>query len=232
MEKRMTKTAFVAGAVVLAVTLSGCGSSGEKNAASSSPSTSSSAAATSAAPSSTAQASGPNQTVAEYLQESGITQTLVKRGDAGTPRLNLPLPTGWADVGADTPQDAWGAIYLESAAESDNPPAIIARMARLTGGEVDQAKILELAPNAVRNQPGYEGPEVGQPVKLGGFDATEISGTVVQDGQQVFVTRRTVVIPGKDAVYLLALDAQAPMDQQDALVQAMSEIDSGTAIEP
>jgi hypothetical protein len=105
-------------------------------------------------------------------------------------------------------------------------------MARLGGGDVDQAKILELAPNAVRNQPGYQGPETGRPGTLSGFEATEVAGTVDQNGQPVFVARKTAVIPGKDGIYLLALDAQGPLDQQQALLEAMSVIDADATIEP
>lgn len=231
------RVALSTAAIVLGLGVAGCGSDGGSEATTSeqTPSTSSSpvaASTSSEAPSTSAQAGGSDQTVGEYLQGNGISQTMVKRGDANAPRLDLPMPPGWADVGADTPDDAYGAIYLESAEGTPNPPAIIARMARLSGGDVDEAKILELAPSAVRNQPGYEGPATGRPSALSGFEATEIAGTVDQDGRPMFVARKTVVISGKDAIYLLALDAQGPVDQRDALLEAMSVIDSDTTIEP
>ncbi len=233
MGTQRTRVVFVAAAIALGVGLAGCGSgsgtgasTSEQTAASSSPSTSS------AVPSTTAPPAGRAGTVGDYLRENGITQAMVKRGDPTAPRLNLPMPAGWRDVGADTPEDAYGAIVFEGATGAPSPPAIIARMARLSGGDVDQAKILELAPNAVTNQPGYQGPETGQPSSLSGFSATEIAGTVVQEGQPVFVARKTLVIPGTDGVYLLALDAQSAPDQQAALLDAMSVIDAETTIEP
>jgi Probable lipoprotein LpqN len=221
----MAKAVWAAPAMVVGVLLSGCGSDGGPEMATPTETSSAEAVTRTEAP------SGPRETIADYLRANGTTQTLVKRGDPGVPTLNLPMPAGWEDVGADTPADAYGAIYLAEPAPAAHPPAIIARMARLSG-EVDQAKVLELAPNAVRNQPGYQGPETGRPSRLSGFDAAEIAGTVDQGGQTVFVARKTVVIPGKDGIYLLALDAQGPPDQEPALMEAMSVIDAQTTIEP
>jgi Probable lipoprotein LpqN len=227
-----TRTAaLVVAAVLLGAATTACGSDDKADTATTSASTSTSASAaasSSAAPSSAPQ--GQGATVADYLRDNGISQTLVKRGEPGTPQLNLPIPPGWRDLGADAPEDAWGAIVLDGPAETD-PPAIIARMARLSGGEPNAAEILELAPNALRNQPGYQGSE-GQQAELGGFQAVAVAGTVQQDGRSMFVARKTVVIPGQDGMYLLALDAQGTEDQQAAITDAMSVIDAETTIEP
>lgn len=236
MGTQTTRAVLATAAIAVGLGLAGCGSDGGTEATTSDQtSTSSSAAQTSTsseAPSTSAQAAGPAQTVGDYLEESGVTQTIVKRGDPTAPVLNLPMPPGWVDVGADTPEDAYGAIVLESAAGTPNPPAIIARMARIGDGDVDPAKILELAPNALKNRPGWSGPETGEPATLGGFDATAIAGTVTVDGQPTFVARKTVVIAGNDGLYILALDAQGAPDQQQALMDAMSVIDAETTIEP
>ena len=48
----------------------------------------------------------------------------------------------------------------------------------------------------------------------------------------MFVARKTVVIPGQDALYLLALDAQGAPDQQEALILAMETFDADTTITP
>ncbi len=233
MAKPINGRVLVAAAVLTGAVLTGCGS-GETASSSSSASAQTSQPTSSAAPdtatSATATASSVNYTVADYLRDNGITQTPVVRGDAGAPDINLPMPAGWRDVGADTPEDAWGAIVLDDPAVAD-PPAIIARVARLTGN-VDAAKILELAPNAVRKQPGFEGPDAGTPSELAGFEAAQIAGTVQADGAAMFVARKTVVIPAADAVYLLALDAQGTPEQAPALTEAMSVIDADTTIEP
>ncbi|MGB3356229.1 MAG: LpqN/LpqT family lipoprotein [Mycobacterium sp.] len=231
MGTQATKVVFGTAAIALSLGLAGCGTDSATEATPSEQSSTS--VETSSAPTSTPeQAQQPATTVGDYLDENGITQIMVSRGDATAPQLDLPTPPGWMDVGPNTPKDAYGAIVLESAAGGPNPPVIVASMARLSGGEVDQARILELAPNAVRNQPGYDGPETGSPGTLSGFDAAQIAGTLYKDGQSVFVARKTVVIPGTDATYLLAIDAQGTADQQQALLEAMSVIDAETTIQP
>lgn len=227
-----TRMAVITGSMALGLALVGCGSDSGSTATQTSETSPTSEASTSTTPAAagTTTAAASTQTVADYLDEVGVTMTPVKRGDPGSPTLDLPIPQGWSDIGPDTPQDAWGAIAMTDP-PSDNPPAIVARMAKLSG-EADHAKILELAPNAVKNQPGYDGPETGRPSTLGGFDAVEIAGTVTVDGAPTFVARKTVVIPGQDALYLLALDAQGTPDQEEALILAMAAIDEGTTITP
>lgn len=237
MRQPATISALAAVTMAIGLTMTGCGSSGDSAESSSSETSASSSAAettaeTSAATETSAAAPADTQTVGEYLTAQGVTQTIVTRGEPGAPTLNLPMPAGWADVGGDTPEDAYGAIYLESAKGTPNPPAILARMARLEGGEFDAAKILELSPNAVTRTPGWEGPAVGEPSTLGGFDAMAIAGTAVVDGAPNFIARKTVVIPGPEHTYVLALDAQGPVDEQQALIDAMTVIDDETTIEP
>ena len=229
MRQPATISALAAVAVAIGLTVTGCGSSGESTESTSSETTTEAATETSET---SAAAPADTQTVAEYLNGQGVAQTIVKRGEPGVPTLNLPMPEGWADVGGDTPEDAYGAIYLESAKGSPNPPAILARMARLEGGEFDAAKILELSPNAVTKTPGWEGPAAGEPSTLGGLDAMAIAGTAVLDGAPKFIARKTVVIPGPEHTYILALDAQGPVDQQQVLIDAMTVIDEETTIEP
>lgn len=206
----------------VAIGLTGCGS-GEKS--DSAPSSASSPAST------TSAAPAAGLTIAEYLEQNNITQTMVKRSDPGAPQLHLPMPAGWADVGSNTPKDAYGAIYLQAAGQTPNPPAIIARMARLDG-DVDAAKLLEYAPTAVTRAPGWDGPKTGQPSTLGGFDAVQIAGTATIDGVPTFVARKTVVITAPKNVYLLALDAQGPLDKKQSMTAAMAVIDEQTTIQP
>lgn len=237
MQPPATISALAAVTVAIGLALTGCGSGGDSAESSSAETSASSSApetteSTETSAETSAAAPAGNQTVGEYLSAQGVTQTIVKRGEPGVPTLNLPMPEGWEDVGADTPEDAYGAIYLASAQSSPNPPAIIARMARLEGGEFDAAKILELSPNAVTRTPGWDGPTAGRPSTLGGFDAMAIAGTAVVDGAPNFVARKTVVIPAPENTYVLALDAQGPVEQQQAIMDAMTVIDDQTTIEP
>ncbi|MBB2989909.1 hypothetical protein FHR72_001372 [Mycolicibacterium iranicum] len=229
MRSPASPSALAAAGLAVALVVAGCGSGGEDAASSAPPETS---AAESSAAGSPPAAAADGQTVAEYLTANGVTQTLVTRGDAEAPELGLPMPEGWADVGGDIPKDAYGAIYLAAAKGTPNPPAIIARMARLEGGTFDPAEILDLAPNALTRLPGWSGPDAGNAGTLDGFDATAIAGRAQIDGAPTFVARKTVVIPGREHTYLLALDAQGPINQQQALTDAMAVIDEETTIKP
>lgn len=219
-------------AVAIGLGLTGCGSSGDSGESASQTSTAAAADETSESAETSAAPPADPQTVGEYLTAQGVTQTIVTRGEPGVPTLDLPMPPGWADVGSDTPEDAYGAIYLRSAEGTPNPPAILARMARLEGGRFDAAKILELSPNAVTKTPGWEGPTTGEPSTLGGFDAVAIAGTAPIDGEPNFIARKTVLIPGPQHTYILALDAQGPADQEQVLIDAMFVIDEDATIKP
>lgn len=226
--------AVVAGVAALGLVLSGCGSkdaSSETASESSSASESSTASASSAAPSSTPAAASPNETIDDYLKANGIQQTPVRRGDPGSPDLGLPTPPGWRILSdTEAPETAWGAIVLDDPAAGSNPPAIIAKMAKLTGGAPDPATLLKLAPNAVRTLPEFDGPETGQDGQLAGFQASTIGGTFVQDGVNMLVARKTVVIPAKDATYLLALDVQGNEEFAMQMMDATATIDEQTTI--
>src|SRR4051812_11452728 len=129
------KTCGTAVAVVaLGLTLAGCGSASKTDASSSSSSSTSSAAkpskSGSSEPSSTEPASGPNETIATYIKKAGITEAPVKRGDPGSPEINLPTPAGWADAGDKTPPYAWGAIVFSDPAAAADPPTIVALLSK------------------------------------------------------------------------------------------------------
>ena len=220
-------------AVALTLTLSACGSDSKTEATSSSSSSSSSAASSeTSAPESTAAApANANETIADYIKSNGITETPVKRGQPGTPTLELPTPAGWEDAGPRTPGYAWGALlFTGDPAMAADPPTIVTLMSKLTG-DVDPAKILEYAPGELKNLPGFEGGD-GEPKQLSGFDAYQIGGTYVRDGVKRMIAQKTVVIPGADAVYVVQLNADGLEDQIGPLMDATAEIDEKTVITP
>nr|MDT0526544.1 LpqN/LpqT family lipoprotein [Streptomyces sp. DSM 41633] len=136
----------------------------------------------------------------DYIRDNNITETAVHRGDPGTPNLDMPIPEGWTDAGSSAPEWAWGAI-VSTDPEAD-PPSIIALMSKLTG-DVDPAKILEYAPNEIRNLPGYENQGDGSADELSGFEAYQIGGTYVKDGATRLIAQKTVVIPASDGLFVL-----------------------------
>src|ERR1700742_4958328 len=102
--KRTAISAAIAMAAALALVLSGCGSDTKtepSTAASASKSTSSKTTTAKAAPSTAKvapreeNATGPNPTIASYIADNNIQEAGVKRGDPGSPNIDLPLPEGW-----------------------------------------------------------------------------------------------------------------------------------------
>lgn len=223
--------------VALGLGLAGCGSDTEGEATkasdetSASPTTTSDASETSDAPTTSAKPQGANYTIVDYIRDNGITETPVKRGDPGSPTIDLPFPPGWSDAGPRTPEWAYGAIVSDDPAMAEDPPTVIALVSKLTGN-VDPAKILEFAPGEIKNLPGYDGAEEGSPSTLSGFEAVQIGGTYTRDGVVRAIAQKTVVIPGQDGLFVLQLNADGREDQMTALMDATSVIDEQTKITP
>ncbi|WP_264079730.1 LpqN/LpqT family lipoprotein, partial [Mycolicibacter algericus] len=104
----------VVAAVALALALAGCGSDSETQATSSSSesSSASSSSSESSAPQTSAAPAGKRETIADYIKETGITETPVKKGQPDTPTVDLPVPAGWQDAGPRTPQFAYSAMVF------------------------------------------------------------------------------------------------------------------------
>ncbi|KUI43997.1 hypothetical protein AU197_21680 [Mycobacterium sp. IS-1590] len=221
-------------AVALGLGLAGCSSDTDGEATSdttTSEQTTTSETSASPAPTTSPQAQGANYTIVDYIRENDITETPVKRGDPGSPTIDLPFPPGWSDAGPRTPEWAWGAIVSDDPAMAEDPPTIIALVSKLTGN-VDPAKILEFAPGEIKNLPGYDGAQEGSPSTLSDFEAVQIGGTYTKDGVLRAIAQKTVVIPGQDGLYVLQLNADGREDQMMALMDATSVIDEQTKITP
>ncbi len=222
-------------AVALGLGLAGCGSDTKsestKSESATSEETSASKTSRSEAPPTSPAAQGANHTIVDYIRENGIQETPVKRGDPGSPTIDLPFPPGWSDAGPRTPKWAYAAIVSDDPAMGDDPPTIIALLSKLTGN-VDPAKILEFAPGEIKNLPGYEGAQEGSPSTLSDFEAVQIGGTYTKDGVLRAIAQKTVVIPGQDGLFVLQLNADGRDDQMTALMDATSVIDEKTKITP
>lgn len=237
--KNPKKLSAVAGAgiaaLVLSVSLVGCGSdtkSDEKTSTETSTSaetTTTEEETTSVAPPSTPEAAGPNKTIQDYIKENNIQETVIKRGEPG-PTVDLPVPEGWTTKN-DLPEAPYGAIVYEKTTVPDNPPRILAIFSKLTGN-VDPQQILALAPGELRNLPGYDGPAEGQTDQLDGYDATVLGGTYEIDGKKGMIAQKTVVIPADDGVYVLQLNAYSDESEANLLMDATSQIDEQTKITP
>jgi hypothetical protein len=238
--RRSAVSGATAIAAAVAIILSGCGSGTKTE-----PSTSTSASKTTSTTTSAKaaplpkskvaprdeDAKGPNPTIASYIAENNIQETPAKRGDAGTPTIELPLPDGWESAGADTPDWAYGAIVYTGPEAGEYTPSIVALVSKLTG-KVDPQKIIDLAPGELNNLPGWKAMNEGQASTLGDYPAYQLGGTWTQDGRTKIVAQKTVVIPGSDGLYVLQLNADGLEDQADIIGAATDVIDEQTKITP
>jgi hypothetical protein len=237
--RRAASTGLVAAAVALSVVLAGCGSDTKTTTASGSTSTTGATPTSSktatptpkVAPRTQQNTAGPNPTISTYIQQNGIVETPVKRGDPGSPQINLPFPDGWQNAGTDTPDWAYGAIVYTGPEAAEYTPSIVAIVSKLTGN-VDPQKIIDRAPGELNNLPGYKAMNDGVVSRLGDYPAYQLGGTWVQDGQTKIVAQKTVVIPGSDGVYVLQLNADGLQKQGDIVSAADDVIDAQTTITP
>ena len=229
-------------AATLAIVLSGCGGSDTKtepNTKSSEKTTTSETTTTSAkAAPSTAKvaprdedAAGPNPTIASYIAENKIQESPVKRGDPGSPTIDLPIPDGWEPAGENTPEWAYGAIIYTGPEAAEYSPSIVAIVSKLTGN-VDPQAIIDLAPGELQNLQGWSAMNEGETSTLGDYPAYQLGGTWESEGQTKIVAQKTVVIPGADGLYVLQLNADGLENQAEIVGAATNVIDEQTTITP
>ena len=218
--------------VSVGLLLVGC-SSGTKTEKTETASTSASVVATSSAvpATSAAPASGAAMTINEYITQNNIAETPFKPNQPGTPKFDFPFPPDWSLAGDRTPDWAYGAIIYDKPQDPKDPPYMYAIASKLTGN-VDAAKILEYAPNQLMALPDYK--PVTEPTKtsLSGFDAVQSAGTYTKDGKQRIAAQKTVVVPAKDGLFVLQINADAIDGQQGVIIDAANLIDEKTKITP
>jgi hypothetical protein len=226
--KHVKAGAIAVTALTLSLCLSGCQSDENADGASGD--------LASAAPSTTK--SPYAESIPDYIKQSGLTEAPVKRETPGAPVINFPVPPGWVDLGPDTAPWAFAAIKFVgdpavpvNPAIAADPPTITAVLSKLSG-KVEPAKVLQYAPGEMKNLPGYEGNAAGSAGKLGGFDSQQIGGTYMKAGVKRAVAQKTVVIPAKDGVFVLQVNADGTEDQKQILMDATTLIDQGTTITP
>lgn len=165
----------------------------------------------------------------KYIVDNKIAEVPFKKDDPGTPKIEFPFPPDWSPAGDRTPEWAYGAIVYDKAPDPANPPFMYAIASKLTGN-VDPAKILELAPGQLNELPGFKPREAPQRDKVGGYDAIDYVGTYVWEGKRRGVGQQTIVIPGSDAVFVLQLNGEAPEGQEQAVIDAARLIREQTKI--
>lgn len=224
-------------AAALTLVLSGCGSDTKTEPSTTEPTTTTTTTTAKAAPTTAKvaprdeDAAGPHPTIASYIAENNIQETPVKRGDPGSPTIDLPFPPSWQDAGADTPEWAYGAIIYNGPEAAEYTPSIVAIVSKLTGN-VDPQQIIDLAPGELQNLAGWSAMNEGEVSTLGDYPAYQLGGTWESEGQTKIVAQKTVVIPGADGLYVLQLNADGLESQAEVVGEATNVIDEQTTITP
>ena len=174
---------------------------------------------------------GPNPTIADYIAQNGIQETAIQPDDPTAPPINIPIPTGWENVGAEElPAEIYGGAIYAGPELADDPPQIQALYVRLVG-PVDPQALLALAPGELNNLPGFVPQNPGQESRLSGFPAYQLAGTYDGAGGKRLFAQKTAVIPADDGTtYVLQLNVEGPEAANDVMIDATAEIDDGTTI--
>lgn len=168
-------------------------------------------------------------TLHQYILDNKIAEVPFRMDEPGTPDIDFPIPPDWTPAGDRTPEWAYGAIVYTKAEDPDNPPFMYAIASKLTG-DVDPAKVLEYAPAQLNALPEFTPIGTPRSDSVGGFDAVDFVGTFVLDGKTRAVGQQTIVIPGRDAVFVLQLNAEAPEGQEQVVIDAARLINEKTTI--
>ena len=164
-----------------------------------------------------------------YIVANNIAEVPFNKDEPGTPKIEFPLPPDWAPAGDRTPDWAYGAIVYTKAADPENPQFMYAIASKLTGN-VDPAKILELAPGQLNELPEFTPREAPHSDKVGGYDAIDYVGSYMWEGQRRLVGQQTIVIPGNDALFVLQINGEAPDGQGQPVVDAIKLMNEQTKI--
>ena len=233
-------TGVAAAITALAVVLSGCGSD-TKTATSSSSSTESSKSSSSKSssrrrsprsPSARRRPQARTRRSPPTSRRTASQETPIKLGDPGAPTIDLPVPDGWEPAGEDTPDWAYGAIVYTGPEAPSTRPSIVAHRLQ---ADRERRPAEDHRPGARRaEQPaGLQADERGRdqhPRRLPGLPARRHLDTRTAPAK--IVAQKTVVIPGRDGVYVLQLNADGLEDQGDIVGAATDVIDSQTTITP
>ncbi len=224
-------SAWIAALCVAVAAVSGgvSGCSKKDDSASSPPSRSQATDKPSAKPS-TPVAGAPGQlpTLADYIKQNNITETPANHDDPEVPQIAMPVPPGWADAGPATPAYAYNAIVGVDPALQPDPPTVVVVLSKLTGN-VDPAQILAIAPNELRNLPDFTGSDP-ETAKVSNFDAVAIIGKYTRNGQKRVIEQVTVVIPAKEALWVLQLNAGGPYEQTPVIEEIAGGLMERTTI--
>ena len=173
----------------------------------------------------------PQETIADYVKTSGLTETSILPNDATAPTLYIPIPPDWEGLGgADVPEGFFGIMQYAGQDLAADPPRIVVLYSRLSGNG-DPQRLLDNAPGELNNLRGYRPIDDGETGTFGGYDAYQLGGTWVDNGQTRFIAQTTVVVPiSSNEMYVIQLNAHGPVGSEDVIGAATDVIDSQSTI--
>lgn len=97
-------------------------------------------------------------------------------------------------------------------------------------GNIDPAQVLKYAPAQLNELPDFK--PFGPPEKdsLSGFQAIDYTGTYMWEGQARAVGQQTIVVPGKDGLFVFQLNGDAPKGEEQPVLDAAKLIIEQTKI--
>ncbi|MFF2555809.1 LpqN/LpqT family lipoprotein [Nocardia sp. NPDC058058] len=159
-------------------------------------------------------------TIAEYLAAAEIEIAPVQPGEAGTPRVELPLAASWQAVDAAMFPGAYG-VYTRPPENgwADNVVLLVGRLSKPS----NPAELLESAFADARQLPDWR--ELGAEIAdYQGFPSAAVSGTYSVDALILWVHTRYVIVPVGNYEYLVQLTVTARADGdgiEDGLLDAL-----------
>jgi hypothetical protein len=188
----------------------------------------------SAPPPATAEPSAPApkaQTIRDYIMANGLQETVIHRGDAGAPTVDLPWMDGWEDAGSLTPEWAYSAVVYRGPRPEDYTPNIVVLMSKLTGAADPQA-LIDSAPGELAALTGWTPIGEQGPGGRDDYPSYRLDGTWVRDGVTKVVAQTTVVIPADDGVYVVQFNADAAQSEFDIAAAGLTTITQQAIILP
>lgn len=176
------------------------------------------------------RADGKAYTIVDYIHDNGLFEVPIHRETADAPAVTVPIPPGWADAGTRAPSWAYSAMFFQGLPPNVEPPTVISLMSKLSGA-VEAAKILQYAPNEVRNLPGFQGGAT-RPFRLAGFDAVEVVGAYDRDARRHAVWQKTAVVPAVGGLFVLQINADALEPEVQIITDVGNLVDQQTTVAP
>jgi serine/threonine protein kinase, bacterial len=172
---------------------------------------------------------GNYQTIQTYIQQNGIEEQGQHRGDTKAPTIVTPMPDGWRDAGAESPNFAYQTLLYEGADAPNSRPYVMVVLSKLVGN-VDPARVFALASGELYNLAGFVPDNPGKVATLQGYPEFELSGQWDSNGKPTVVIQKTVMLNWKQGFYVLQVNLNAAPEYRPIIDRMNAAIDADARI--